>query len=354
MLVVAVALIAVAIGGILYVSGQHEGPESETITVQDMLGVEVEVKKNPKNVACVSRTTYDLLIAFGLGDYVDGVYSTILDNEWTSVLYSKSSEHYAYPYEPSYETLLERKVELVFCPEVYIAEGLREHGIAALCVSLYGNPEFEPYVFYLSNLTKQLWPDVKGVKENAEAWEEGFQSLVDDIKSKLPKQGSEQRTIYYIRGDKNNGVCYTDTGKSFNEYVFKVLGCKYLGAQLGTTRPSVEALLDADPDVIVIGGIFQYTLREALESGSVWTNLSALKSGSIYQIGVGFTPMEQLGVFSSIYLASMANYLYPEFFDYDTKNMLISLCKQYFDIDLTEQQAEYMLNGLGPDGNRLA
>ncbi len=169
------ALIVFAIGGALYISGQHEGPESDTVIVQDMLGVEVEVKKNPKNVACVSRTTYDLLVAFGLGDNVDGVYSTILDNEWTSVLYPESSEHYAYPYEPSYETLLERNVELVFCPEAYIADGLREHGIAALCVSLYGNPEFEPYVYYLSNLTKQLWPDVKGVKEKADAWEENFQ-----------------------------------------------------------------------------------------------------------------------------------------------------------------------------------
>ena len=44
---------------------------TETVTVTDMLGETITVKKNPKKVACASRTTYDLLIAFGLGDCIE-------------------------------------------------------------------------------------------------------------------------------------------------------------------------------------------------------------------------------------------------------------------------------------------
>lgn len=36
--------------------------DTETVTVTDMLGETITVKKNPKKVACASRTTYDLLI----------------------------------------------------------------------------------------------------------------------------------------------------------------------------------------------------------------------------------------------------------------------------------------------------
>lgn len=56
----------------------------ETVTVTDMLGETITVKKNPKKVACASRTTYDLLIAFGLGDCIDGAYYALLENEWAT------------------------------------------------------------------------------------------------------------------------------------------------------------------------------------------------------------------------------------------------------------------------------
>ena len=73
--------------------------DDKKIIVTDMVGVEVEVKKNPQKVACVSRTTYDLLIAFGLGDVIDGAYYSLLDNEWTEVFYPASANHYSYEYE---------------------------------------------------------------------------------------------------------------------------------------------------------------------------------------------------------------------------------------------------------------
>ena len=66
--------------------------DDEIVTVTDMLGEQVTVKKNPKKVACASRTTYDLLIAFGVADSIDGVYYSLLNNEWSSVFDAKANE----------------------------------------------------------------------------------------------------------------------------------------------------------------------------------------------------------------------------------------------------------------------
>ena len=63
-------------------------------SVTDMLGETITVKKNPKKVACASRTTYDLLIAFGLGDCIDGAYYALLENEWAAVFDEKANERY--------------------------------------------------------------------------------------------------------------------------------------------------------------------------------------------------------------------------------------------------------------------
>ena len=93
------------------------------VTITDMLGDTITIPKNPKKVACVSRTTYDLLVAFGLSDKIDGAYKNIYDNPWLYVIYPDAKNEYRYEYEENYETFLTRKIDLVFAPEKYIADG---------------------------------------------------------------------------------------------------------------------------------------------------------------------------------------------------------------------------------------
>ena len=75
------------------------------------------IRKNPEKVACTSRTTYDLLIAFGVADSIDGVYYSLLENEWSSVFDAKADERYSLAYQESYETYIARGVDIVFSPE---------------------------------------------------------------------------------------------------------------------------------------------------------------------------------------------------------------------------------------------
>ncbi len=326
---------------------------AETVTVVDMLGETVEIKKNPTKVACVSRTTYDLLIAFGLGDCIDGVYYSLLENEWAGVFDKDVSKRYSCQYEESYETFLSRGVEIVFAPEKYIADGLKEHGIKALNVSLYGNPSFDEYVYFFADLVKQIW-DSEEVAARVDAWKKHMSSTISGIEAELAKHNAEQRSVYYVRGDKNKGIGYTDTGKSFVEYAYKVLGMTYLGGEFGTNKPSAEAIAEADPDVFVIGGIYQKTLEDVLKTTAPYMELNAVKNGAIYNIPVGLTMFEQLSVFSPVFLCDQANKLYPEYFHFDTKKMIQDYSMEFFGVTITDAEAENMLNGLSREGNPLA
>lgn len=332
---------------------------NETITVQDMLGISVEVKKNPTKVACVSRTTYDLLIAFGLGDVIDGVYKTVLQNEWTSVFYPDSVNHYSYAYLENYETFISRGVDLVFSPEGYIADGLREHGITAMTVCLYGNPSFDNYVFYFADLVKQLWGEREGVNEKVDAWKQSFSDAQAAINTELDKHTITPRKLYYVRGDKNNGIGYTDTGKSFVEYAYKFLRCDYVGNRFlindkPNNRPSAEEIVNVNPDVFVVGGIYQKTLINTLKTTEPYINLTAVKNNQIYNIPIGFTMFEQISAFSPVFLYDQANKLYPSYFNFDVAEYTKTLSKQFFNLELTDEQVNNMLNGLSKDGNELA
>ena len=147
----------VSLGVVTGCSKNDEKQTQTTISVTDMVGTTITINKNPKKVACISRTTYDLLVAYGLGDKIDGAYKGTLNNDWVPLIYPQSKNHYVYEYNNSSELFLSRGVDLVFAPEKYIADDLNAHGIPALCVSLYGNPTFDNYVTYLSQLVTKIW-----------------------------------------------------------------------------------------------------------------------------------------------------------------------------------------------------
>lgn len=330
----------------------NKSNDEETITVTDMLGEQAIVKKNPKKVACVSRTTYDLLIAFGVSDSIDGVYYALLDNEWSSVFDAKTNERYSLAYQESYETYITRGVDIVFAPEKYIADGLKKHGIKALNVSLYGNPDFSGYVYFFADLVKQIW-NSKEVEQKVDAWKARMQNTILSIQTKLAKHNEKQRTIYYVRGDKNKGIGYTDTVGSFTEYAYKVLGMKPLNDKFTSNKPSAEEICQQNPDVFVVGGIYQKTLINAFQT-EPYVNLDAVKNGQIFNIPIGLTMFEQLSVFSPVFLCDQANKLYPNYFNYDVKKQIQDLSKEFFGVELTDTEAQNMLDGLSREGKVLA
>lgn len=324
---------------------------SDTVTVVDMLGEEVVVKKNPKRVACASRTTYDLLIAFGVSESIDGVYYSLLENEWASVFDKKANERYSLSYDESYETYISRGVDIVFAPEKYIADGLKERGIKALNVSLYGNPDFSNYVYFFADLVKQIW-DNEEVASRVDSWKEKMETTISDIQTELAKHNDVKRTVYYVRGDKNKGIGYTESKGSFTEYAYKILGMVPLNDRFESNTPSVEEICAQNPDVFVVGGIYQKTLIEALQQ-EPYVNLNAVKNNQVFNIPIGLTMFEQLSVFSPVFLCDQANKLYPNYFSYDTKKQIQELSEEFFGVRLTDEEANNMLNGLSREGNAL-
>lgn len=349
-----ILIIVLLITSLFAVTGCNQTPTNETITITDMVNDVVEVPKNPKKVACVSRTTYDLLIAYGLGDKIDGVYDKVLDNEWTSIFYPNSSNHYAYKYENSYELFISRGVDLVFAPEKRIAEDLRNHGICAITVNLYGTPTFDNYVTYLSDFCKQVW-DGADVKAKADAWNNKVGKAVSDIQIELAKHEVEQKTLFYVRGDKDRGINYTDTIGSYTEYAYRMLGFNCLSASLdsNSNRPSAEKVTELNPDVFVMGGIFQNKHIEDIKVTEPYKNLDAVKNNKLYTIPMGLTQMEQLNALTPGFFYDQANRLYPDIFNFDVESMIKASVKEYFGTDLSNEQVYYMLNGLSSEGGRL-
>jgi len=344
---------SLSIGCLGGLAGCGNKDSGDKVTVVDMDGTSITINKNPKKVAC-SRSTYDLLIAYGLGDKIDGVDKKVLANPWTSVFYPDSSKHYSYEYENSYELYLSRGVDLVFSPEKRITDDLREHGINAITVKLYGTPTFDDCVHTFSNLIAQIWPD-EDIKAKALEWNNKFDKAVSDVTTELKKHTLPKEKLFYVRGDKDKGIGYTDTKGCFAEYAYRTLGFNCMSSTLDSyaNEVSAEALCECNPDLFVMGGIYQNKHVQEIKTTEPYTTLDAVKNNRIYTIPMGLTQMEQLNALSPEFFYDQANRLYPTIFNYDISSMLKSSVKQYFGTDLTDTQVGYMLNGLSPTGGNL-
>ena len=330
----------------------NKGEKQEQISVTDMVGTTITINKNPKKVACVSRTTYDLLVAYGLGDKIDGAYKGTLNNDWVPLIYPESKNHYVYEYQNSSELFLSRGVDLVFAPEKYIADDLNAHGVPALCVSLYGNPTFDNYVTFLSQLVTKIW-DGDDIKAKAAAWENKVTTAISDVTTELAKHDLNKKKVFYVRGDKDNGIGYTDTKASFTEYAYRSLGFDFVGASFTTNKPSKEEIVAQNPDIFVCGGQYQNKNINILKTEEPYVNLDAVKNNKVYNIPIGFTAFEQLSAMTPIFFYDQANKIYPEYFNYDISSMVKTTIKEYFGTDVTDTQVSYMLQGLSPEGGSL-
>lgn len=324
----------------------------ETITVVDMVGDEVTLKTNPKIVAVIARAAADMMIGFGLGEYVDGMYQSILDNSWTSVLYPEVSNFHSYDYNESAELFLSRGVDLVLAPEKYIAEGLRENGVNAITVSLYGNPRYEVVLFKIADLISEIWP---GTKTKVNAWKTELNTAIEAVTSVLETKTLPEKTILYVRGDKDRGIGYTDTvGALVETFYENYFGLTYLGSQFESNKPSVEDIMLKNPDIIVVGGAYQNKIMQDIRMTEPQKLLDAVVNNRMYNIPIGFVMWEQNSMALPLFLYDQANKLYPEYFDFDIVSLTKANFKKHFGIDLTTEQVNYMLSGRSSTGEFLA
>lgn len=331
-------------------SNNHENE----VLITDMSGAEVWVPKNPKRVAAVSPSTGDLMIAFGLGEVLDGTYFSVMDNPWAEEIYPQSKDLFGYDYDNSVETFIERGADLIFIPEPATAKNLRDHGLNAVCVRQFAEEGYGDYIFAFSEIVRAIWGEQ--VDEKVNMWQSDFNKAINDVTTVLSDNNiykQEQRTLYYVCGDKDRGLGYTDLGKSLLEYVYDLLNIDFICNRFETNRPSAEAVLEINPDIVAIGGIYQQYLLQQIKIEEPWNRIKGVVDGNLYNIPVGFVSFEQTAAESPLFIYDMANKLYPNLFNYDMVNLTKECFSKYFSYTLSDSDANNILKGLDKNGKPL-
>lgn len=348
-LMAAVMITALPLGFAACGESQVDG---DTVTVTDMEGTSVTIKKDVSKVACISQSATDLMIAFGLGDKIVGTYRSFTYNPWTTEIYPAAADYNAYSYSVSAEELLADGVELVIIQDTENAEAFRNAGLPVVAVHQYSpTGAFDEEVYDTARIIGEIFPTAK---TKTDAWIKDVKDAISEIGSAIGTTLSD-KSVYYVNGEKEKGLYYSDGGNSMISHILNVANVNLATEKyevFNVHKVSDEEMLALDPYAMLIGGAYQNNLLDELNASKVWSALTCNRENRIYRIPVAMVGIENVSAETPVMLRYAAS-LFNDSYTYDIKQGLRANIKQYFGYDLTDADAENMCNGLTKTGERM-
>ena len=328
-----------------------EAAEAGKHTITDINGDSVTVSREINRVVSRSGNGTSFLVAMGLGDKLVGTADYVVTNPWVERFYNGISALPQFKWTPNNEEIIALNADLVMFPDPEVCESLRNDGVPAVCYKQYNEQE----IVASANLLGELFGE--SAKTYTDKWLEYYNETEKYISEKISTVQEEDRPgVYYIYGQSNKGLGRTAGGGSINEVMIEGAGGRFLTSDLSNDGPTIteEEAISRNPDVIMIGGIYGSDLQDELEGKPEWSGVKAVKDQKIFRIPVGFISWDFYGVEYPLLKLWIAKQLYPELIDKDMHEETKSFHKDFYGIELTDDEVDHILNGLDPNGEKYA
>ena len=338
------------IGSLFVACGEEE--ESKVKTIIDCIGDEVECPTEINKVICVSQNAMEFIAAMGLEECLVGVHKSVFSHTWSKEYISNLDNIKGFGYSPAPEAVYEYGADLVIVKNASTARELREVGITAITFS-YNNEE---ELIFAVELLGEIFG--KDAEKYSEKWISYYKETVSDIDKVVSKlEDTEKKKVYFMDASvalDAGGLCTTVGGNSIIAEWFNTIGAVLITREYDTIDSiNEEAILQMNPEVIVIGGWAENTRKGQLLADEKWKNVEAVKNDMIYLTPVGFTSFERYGVSAPLLLKYSAQQLYPTLFEYDVVIDFQEFFEEFYGLQVSEEKINYMLQGLSPDGSRM-
>jgi iron complex transport system substrate-binding protein len=310
--------------------------KSETVTITDSLGREVEVPYKPQRIVVTYGPPAEIIAALGCTDQIVGVTT------WCR-----------------FPPALKDKPQLgaAHTPGVEQIVGLRPDAVFAFRGGYGGDlkPEIErqlldagiPVIFVNCLELDHLFSDIEkmgkilGKEEQAKAYIEVIKEPLDIVARRLEGLTERDKPSVYVAAASNDITTFS-RGQD-GHAVIELAGGKNIAADLEPLkmpRISVEWLTEQDPDIIVkfakktgydtkTTDSIRATKRE-LEQKPGFRDLAAVKNGRVYALSVS----QLMSPRSTVQVAYLAKWFFPDRFkDVSPEELHRAIVENYYDVE---------------------
>lgn len=324
--------------------------KSDTKTIIDCSGAEVEISTDIQKVIAPNQPFCEFMIAMGEADKLIGSHGSVLGHSWAPLFYENITSLEMYGYKPEAETLLASGADLVVVKNSAYAETLRKAGIPAIYFG-YNNID---ELYYAVDLMGEIFGD--NAKKFVSKWKNRLSDTIDTISkdvSSVPE--NERKKVYFINAAINPCSLYsTFGGDSFTNYWIDTIGGKLVTSEYENIEEiDQEVAISLNPEVIFISGYAEYTSYDELMTDKLWSDIDAVKNEEVYLMPTSLVSFDRFAVELPMLLEYSANILYPDLHDFNALSELRGFYKEFYNKDFTDEQLNFMIKGLNPDGSRM-
>lgn len=328
-----------------------------TRTVTNLDGSVIELPETVDSVAAIFGPSYEKIVAVGAEDRItcDGDFH-LTGWPWSNVIYKRLNDVPGIPNAHSdlnVEDLVAQGVQVVFCfPNPKQAEAINNAGMVAIPMASTG--KVRDLVDTL-NLYAQVFNDEKALAQ-AKKYEEYFDETVAMVQERTKDIADDDRPGVYM--------AYTDMlhgygGASGMVELVDLAGGKLVSQELdggSDIEVTSEQILAWDPDYIFVShagssgnATAENAIEEALGTGD-FDNVSAVTSGNVVATPEGVFFWDA-GLQQILYLVYIAQTIHPDLFDdIDMAALLKDFYVNFYDYELTDDEAARILNHEEPEG----
>lgn len=275
-------------------------------TVTDREGTEVNIPKKIEKIISTAPSNTEVLMALGLGDKLVAIdkYSTDIEGVNTELPQIDFSN-------PDAETIIGLE------PDIVIASGHNKTGSTEdpfKAISEAGIP-----VVYIpsSDSIDGIYKDIEFIAEVVNEKSKG-KEIIDDMKAQVDEIKaigdtiSDKKSVYF----EISPVPYLSSfGKStFLNEMIEIIGAENIFAnEDGWISPTAEAIIDANPDVIITNAEYMENPTGEIKSRNAWENINAIKNNEVYLVDKNASSRPSQNVVKA--LKQMAEAVYPEHYE---------------------------------------
>jgi iron complex transport system substrate-binding protein len=243
-------------------------------TYTDGLGREVSIENTPKRIVSLSASNTEILFAIGAGDQVVGrdEFSDYPAEVVSIPSVGGSMGKY------SLEQIATLEPDLILAAEINTPEQVKAFEELDLTVYYLSNPKDIDGLY--ANLL--LIGQITGNDKEAQTLVDGLKNRVDQVLN-LEKPSSPIRVFYELDGS-DPSKPWTPGKGTYMDLLLTLAGGENIGSTAGEgwLQISQEAILSADPQVILLGDAAYGITPEMVAERSGWSGISAVTDSRVY------------------------------------------------------------------------
>ena len=274
--------------------------------VTDREGTEVNIPTKIEKIISTAPSNTEVLMALGLGDKLVAIdkYSTDIEGINTELPQIDFLN-------PDAETIIGLE------PDIVIASGHNKTGSVEdpfKAISEAGIP-----VVYIpsSDSIDGIYKDIEFIADVVNERSKG-KEIVDDMKAQVEEIKAigdtitDKKSVYF---EISPAPYLSSFGKStFLNEMIEIIGAKNIFEnEEGWVSPTAEAIIDANPDVIITNAGYMENPTEEIKSRDAWENINAIKNNEVYLVDQNASSRPSQNVINA--LEQMAKAVYPEHYE---------------------------------------